>query len=68
MASKSTEITRRYQNKVGMIAKSYKLKKTIVDEFGAACQKVGRSQASVLTEFMQKFTEEVNESEESNEE
>jgi len=61
MASKQTDATRRYQNKIGMVAKSYKLKSSVVEEFAAACQKAGKAQAAVLTEFMMKYIDEINE-------
>jgi hypothetical protein len=43
----------RWQQKVGLISKSYKLKQTIVDDFAKACKDHGKSQAAVLTSLMQ---------------
>lgn len=45
----------RWQRKAGYISKSYKLKKELVDEFKKVCDKVGKSQAEVLTEMMNGF-------------
>lgn len=45
----------RWQKKAGYISKSYKLKKELVEEFKEACDKAGKSQAEVLTEFMEEF-------------
>ena len=48
----------RYHERIGLISKSYKLKKEVVDAFAEKCREKGVSQASVITEFMQKFTSE----------
>ena len=44
--------------KAGLISKSYKLKKDLVDQFAEACEKAGVSQASQLTKMMRDFIEE----------
>lgn len=41
-----------YAQRNGLVTKSYKLKQSIADDFKAACDKDGRSQASVLQELM----------------
>ncbi len=48
----------RWNEKAGMISKSYKLKKALTDEFAEACKRAGVSQAGQLTKMMQKFIEE----------
>lgn len=53
-----TRATEKYQKKAGIVAKSFKLKKELVDEFVIACDKAGVSQASVITQFMQDFISE----------
>ena len=58
--SKQTIATEKYQNKVGYIPKSYKLKQDTVDRFAAACEKAGVSQAAKITELMEKFISEVS--------
>lgn len=45
----------RWQKKAGYVSKSYKLKKELVDEFKDACDKLGKSQAEVLTLLMGDF-------------
>lgn len=50
---------KRYQQKVGIIAKSYRLKRDLTDAFAAACEKRGVSQAGQLTRMMQEFIDEV---------
>lgn len=50
-----TIATEKYQKKAGYISKSYKLKQELVEEFGKTCEKMGVSQASQITEFMQEF-------------
>ncbi len=49
---------KKYQQKVGIIAKSYRLKRDLTDAFAAACEKRGVSQAGQLTKMMQEFISE----------
>ncbi len=51
--------TEKYQRKVGLISKSYKLKKEIVDAYAAACKKAGVSAAGQLTAMMTAFINDV---------
>lgn len=53
-----TIASEKYQKKVGIVAKSYKLKKEIADGFKEACERAGQSQAAVLTELMQQYIKE----------
>ena len=57
--TKQTIATKKYENKVGIVAKSYKLRRELVDRFASACEKEGISQAAKLTELMEKFCEKV---------
>jgi len=59
-----TIATEKYQKKVGLVSKSYKLKKEVADAFADACRKAGVSQAGKLTELMKGFIDEVNQNEE----
>ncbi len=54
-----TKATEKYARKVGLISKSYKLKREVVEEFAEACEKAGVSQAGKLTELMRAFAEEM---------
>ena len=58
-----TIATKKYTEKVGLISKSYKLKKELVDEFAEACEKAGTNQATQLSLMMKQFIEEVKASE-----
>lgn len=58
--SKQTVATKKYTEKVGLISKSYKLKKELTEEFAKACTQRGISAAAAITEFMEKFIEETN--------
>lgn len=58
-----TIATEKYQKKVGLVSKSYKLKKEVAEAFADACEKAGVSQAGKLTELMKGFIEEVNQNE-----
>ena len=57
--NKNTVRVERYQKKVGYSVKSFKLKGNVADRFAQACENAGRSQASVITELMEKYIEEV---------
>jgi hypothetical protein len=51
-ASSQTKATAKYQEKVGLVSRSYKLKAVDADIFKAACEANGESQAAVLTRLM----------------
>ncbi|MBQ5674471.1 MAG: hypothetical protein IIV45_05200 [Lachnospiraceae bacterium] len=53
----------KWNAKAGLISKSYKLKKELVDEFAEACEKAGTSQAAQLSKMMKQFIEDVKASE-----
>lgn len=50
-----TIASKKYQDKVGYISKSYKLKKDIVERFAEACEKNGISQAAQITKMMEEY-------------
>ncbi len=50
----------KWDAKAGVISKSYKLKREVVEQFAAACHKAGVSQASQLTLLMQGFIDNEN--------
>lgn len=50
-----TIASRKYQQKAGLIAKSYKIKRETADRFAAACEKAGVSQAAQITRMMEAF-------------
>jgi len=51
----ATRATARYQKKKGLISKSYKLPREVVDEFTEACEEMELSQAQVLTRYMKYY-------------
>lgn len=53
-----TTATEKYQKKAGLINKSFKLKKDVVEEFKETCNALGVSQASALTGLMKQFISE----------
>ncbi len=53
--NKNTIRVDRYQKKVGYKTKGFKLKGDIAERFAEACEKAGRSQASVIQELMQDY-------------
>lgn len=50
-----TIASKKYQEKAGIVAKSYKLKRELVEEFANACEAAGISQAAQLTCMMKHF-------------
>ena len=58
--SRQTIASKKYQAKAGYIAKSYKIKKDLAEEFAAACEAAGVSQAAKISELMRGFIEEMN--------
>nr|DAP18384.1 MAG TPA: hypothetical protein [Caudoviricetes sp.] len=50
----------KWNAKVGLISKSYKLKREVVETFAEACNKAGVSQAGQLTKMMTEFIETVS--------
>lgn len=57
-ANSQTLASAKYQKKVGIISKSYKLRKELTEQFAEACEKAGVSQAAQLTKMMQEFIKE----------
>ena len=55
MGTAATRATARYHKKKGLISKSYKLDKVIVEEFAEACKNAETTQAKQLTEFMKRY-------------
>ncbi len=55
-----SEATRKYEAKVGLISKTYKLKREVVEAFAKACNKAGVSQAGQLTKMMTDFIQMVD--------
>ena len=56
-ANSQTKATAKWQEKVGYVSKSYKLKRDLVEEFKNACDKKGITQAKQLTILMKEFVE-----------
>ncbi len=54
-AKPQTRATMKYEKKVGIIAKSYKLKRELTEAFAEACEKAGVSQAAQISKMMQEF-------------
>jgi hypothetical protein len=51
----ATRATARYQKKMGLISKSYKLPRDVAEEFAEACEELELSQAQVLTKYMRYY-------------
>ncbi len=52
-----TKATTKYQQKIGLISKSYKIKKELADEFKATCDRLGVGQAATVTKLLTEFIE-----------
>jgi hypothetical protein len=61
--SKQSIATRKYEAKAGWMSKTYKMKREVVEDFAAACEKAGTSQAGQLMKMMTDFINEVNQTE-----
>lgn len=57
MPSKQTIASKKYQDKVGLISKSYKLNKELVAEFSEVCETVGIAQSAQISKMMKEFIE-----------
>lgn len=55
-----TVASKKYQDKIGWISKSYKLKKEVVELYAEACEKAGISQAGQLMKMMKEFADKTN--------
>ena len=55
-----TVASKKYQDKVGWISKSYKLKKEVVELYADACEKAGVSQAGQFMKMMKEFADRTN--------
>ncbi|WP_448774525.1 chemotaxis protein [Blautia sp.] len=55
-----TVASKKYQDKVGWISKSYKLKKEVVELYADACEKAGVSQSGQLMKMMKEFADKTN--------
>lgn len=60
MAKPQTEATKKYSLKVGLISKSFRLKRDLCEQFKEACEKTGESQAAAITAFMKDYIEKAN--------
>ena len=58
MPKAQTKATDKWQKKVGIISKSFKLKKELTDEFKEACEKAVVSQAAQISKMMREFIDE----------
>ena len=54
---RQTIATKKYQEKAGLMSKSYKLQREVVEAFAKACEEEGISQARQLTKMMTEFAE-----------
>ncbi len=52
---------KKYEDKAGIVAKSFKLKKTVVDEFQETCKRLDVPMSKQLTSLMLDFVAEIKE-------
>ncbi len=55
MANVQTRATDKYQKKVGLTVKSFKIKKELADGFKETCDRIGVGQAATISRLMQSF-------------
>lgn len=58
MANAQTRASRKYNEKMGIISKSYVVKRETAQRFKEACQKAGITQAKAIENFMNQFIKE----------
>lgn len=58
--NQQTIASQKYQQKIGLIAKSYKIKKELADDFAKACETAGVGQAAQISKMMKEFIESTN--------
>lgn len=59
-AEKRTRPQERWNEKNQYISKSFKMYKSVADEFAQACDKAGVSQSGQIVSMMKQFIEQVN--------
>ena len=52
-----TRATTKYQQKIGLMVKGFKIKKSIADDFKATCDRIGVGQAATISRLMEEFIE-----------
>jgi hypothetical protein len=55
MSTPATRATSRYHKKKGLISKSYKLDRQIIEMFAEACENAETTQAKELSKFMKRY-------------
>ncbi len=55
MANTQTKATDKYQKKIGLTVKSFKIKKELSERYQATCERLGVGQAATISELMDKF-------------
>ena len=55
MSKASTRASKKYQEKIGLAPRTYKIKSDIADAFKESCKAKSESQASVITRFMHDY-------------
>lgn len=55
MASAQTRASQKYQKKVGLVAKSYKIKRELADKFAEKCSQNGIAASKQISIMMQEY-------------
>ena len=55
MANIQTKATDKYQKKIGLMVKGFKLKRDLVERYQETCERLGVGQAATISELMEKF-------------
>lgn len=67
MATARSKATRKYEAKIGIGSKTYRVNLELAKQFKEACERTGVSQTQALAEFMKSFVEEANSQTDGNE-
>ena len=62
MANTQTKATDKYQKKIGLVVKGFKIRKELAEEYTAACAQAGEGQAATISRLMQEYIDQVKQS------
>lgn len=62
MANTQTKATDKYQKKIGLVVKGFKIRKELAEEFAWACEQAGEGQAATISRLMREYIDQVKQS------
>lgn len=62
MANTQTKATDKYQKKIGLVVKGFKIRKELAEEFAWACEQAREGQAATISRLMRDYIDQVKQS------